>query len=285
MPILTSPSSKTVLITGASSGIGEATAALLTAQGYHVYAGVRQVPDAQRLQAQYANLTPLILDVTQPETIQRGVAQLTETLSETGLYGLINNAGIVVGGPLECLTEEALRHQLDVNVVGVLTLTNACLPLLRQGGEGRIINISSIAGVQALPYIGAYSISKFALEALSDVMRLELKPWNIKVSVIQPGAVVTPIWEKSLQAAAQRLKTIPETITAPYTQALEKTTTHAQRSSQTGASPQQVAYTILTALGAKQPKPRYTVGCGVTLARWATWLPEALQDAIKQHQL
>ena len=173
----------------------------LDTQGFRVFAGVRLAPAGQELKRRASDrLTPVILDVTQADSIRTAAEAIGQAVGSDGLAGLVNNAGIVVAGPLELLPIEELRRQFEVNVIGNVAVTQALLPLLRQG-RGRIVNMGSLNGVMAPPYFGPYSASKFALEALSDCLRVELRKWGISVSLIEPGSVKTPIWEKSRDSA------------------------------------------------------------------------------------
>ena len=172
---------RNILITGASTGIGAACTEFLSKQGFRVFAGVRKHEDAQRIALESAGkIVHVIIDVTKAESIENA-KQLIEKMTGTkGLAALVNNAGMAVSGPLEFLSVDALRHQMEVNVVGQVAVTQTFLPLLRQG-NGRVINIGSISGKIAYPFLGPYSASKYALEAITDSLRMELRPWNIPV--------------------------------------------------------------------------------------------------------
>ncbi|GFH09809.1 uncharacterized protein HaLaN_05023, partial [Haematococcus lacustris] len=193
-------SQSAAFLTGASTGIGYAAAKLLASKGWRVYAGVRRAEDAARLQACSTLITPLIVDVTQHATVEAAVELIGREQGSLGLQALVNNAG--VGGalaPLEFLAESAMREVLEVNL--------AFLPLLRRGkAKGRIVNIGSIAGTVAFPLFGAYAMSKFGLEATSDMLRWELAPQGIKVILIKAGAIATPIWSKFKTATAAEAK-------------------------------------------------------------------------------
>lgn len=198
-----------VVITGAATGIGAACANRLAHTGFHVFAGVRKTEDGAALQQAIGDqVTPLLLDVTNGEQIAAAQAAVTTMVGERGLAGLVNNAGIAVGGPLEFMPLDEFHRQMEVNVYGALAVTQAFLPLLRQA-KGRIINMSSIAGLAASPFLGPYAASKFALEALSDALRLELHPWEIEVVLIEPGNIATPIWQKGLAFADQLEAKLP----------------------------------------------------------------------------
>src|SRR5579862_2288927 len=182
---------RAVLITGASTGIGAACALYLDARGFRVFAGVRNPADGEALRARSSSrLAPVLLDVTNSDSLRDAAAVINETVSETGLHGLVNNAGIAVGGPLEVLPLDDLRRQFEVNVVGQLAVTQAMLPLLRKA-RGRIVNMGSIVGRAPVPLVGAYSMSKAAVAAMTTALRLELDLWGIDVSLIEPGAIAT----------------------------------------------------------------------------------------------
>ena len=186
-----------VVVTGASTGIGEACALRLDKLGFTVFAGVRKDSDAEKLKQKASpRLTPIFLDVTDPESIASAVKIVTQIVGDRGLFGLVNNAGISIPSPLELIPIAEFQQQMQVNVTGQLAVTQAFLGLLRLR-KGRIVNMGSISGRSATPFLGAYNISKFALEGFTDVLRMELRPWGISVSIIEPGAIATPIWEKS----------------------------------------------------------------------------------------
>jgi NAD(P)-dependent dehydrogenase (short-subunit alcohol dehydrogenase family) len=173
-----------VVVTGASTGIGAACALRLDHLGFQVFAGVRRKEDAQALQAKASpQLMPIFLDVTDLDSITAAMHKVAITVGNSGLIGLVNNAGIAVGAPLEFIPITEFRKQLEVNVTGQLAVTQAFLPLLRLA-KGRIVNMGSITGRSATPFLGAYSASKFALEALTDALRLELRPWGIWVAIL-----------------------------------------------------------------------------------------------------
>ncbi len=192
-----------VVITGVSTGIGHAAAQVLVAKGFHVFGSVRKAADAERLQSECGdNFTPLLFDVTDQAAVEQAAAQVAEALGDENLAGLVNNAGIAVPGPLVELPVDQFRHQLEVNLVGTFIVTQAFAPLLgvspdRLGQPGRIINISSMAGVRALPFVGPYSASKFGMEGYSESLRRELLLYGVDVIIIGPGPVQTPIWDKA----------------------------------------------------------------------------------------
>jgi len=205
---------ESIVVTGASSGIGEACALDLAQRGYLVYAGVRGDDDARRIAAAHTNLRAVRLDVTDPAAIAAAV----QTVESGGvpLLGIVNNAGIAVAGPLEFLPLDELRRQFDVNFFGALAVTQAFLPLLRARGRGRVVFVGSISGRLTPPLLGPYSASKHALRAASNALRFELAPAGIRVALIEPGSVKTPIWAKGRAASDELLARLPAAAEAPY---------------------------------------------------------------------
>ena len=198
--------SLSVLITGTSSGIGKATALYLSNQGFEVFAGVRKSTDGDALRNETAgNLTPVLLDVTNQASINVARENIAKS-TENNLFALINNAGIFLGGPLEILSLSDMQKLLDVNLMGVLAVTKTFIPLLRNHGGGRIVNIGSATGFFALPGLSVYSASKYALRGLTDSLRLELHPFNIAVSIMEIGNIDTPIWNKGLTSGEKTIR-------------------------------------------------------------------------------
>lgn len=247
---------KYVVITGASTGIGEACAKTLAESGFHVFAGVRSQSDFTRLSTTSKNITPIMLDVTQHDSIANALQTITTQTDQ--LFGLVNNAGIVVSAPIEAVPLDDFRQQIEVNVTGLVACTQAFLPLLRRG-TGRIVNIGSVSGRMALPFLGPYAASKFAVEAISDSLRRELKPWNISVSVIEPGQIETPIWTKS-QAVGQRIiaKMEPQKF-ALYESRIKRFETRVESSTGTRLPVVTVTRAVAHALTSSKPKTRYLV--------------------------
>jgi NAD(P)-dependent dehydrogenase (short-subunit alcohol dehydrogenase family) len=269
-----------VVVTGASTGIGEATALHLDRLGFRVYAGVRREEAAARLRARATSmLRPVFLDVTDGDSVGAAVEVVGGDTGGAGLAGLVNNAGVAVGGPLEFLPLEAFRQQLEVNVTGQLAVIQAFLPLLR-AGRGRIVNISSIAGLVAGTLLGPYHASKFALEALSDSLRQELAPWGLHVAVVEPGAIATPIWAKSVAAADDPARALPPLAYERYGPAAAALRAWAARSAVTGAPPETVAAAVAHALTARRPKTRYLVGRDARLTALVARLPDRWRDRL-----
>jgi NAD(P)-dependent dehydrogenase (short-subunit alcohol dehydrogenase family) len=246
--------SGTVLVTGASTGIGEATVLHLRELGFQPLAGVRKDSDAERLEGM--GLRTVRLDVTDAGQIEAA----REALGEEPLAGLVNNAGIAVAGPIEFLPVDQLRRQLEINLVGQVAVTQAFLPALRRA-RGRVVNVSSIGGRMALPLVGAYNMSKFGLEAFSDSLRRELLPLGVDVIVIEPGGVKTPIWKKGNELADEMADGMPadaERLYGKLIAGLRKQTVKISESR--GIEPREVAEAIGTALCAGRPRARYLVG-------------------------
>lgn len=269
-----------VLITGASTGIGEACTHYLSQHGYHVFAGVRQETDAARLQREYPSVTPIILDVTNPDHITSTREFLQSALGESGLSALINNAGIATAGPLEFLPLDELRYQLEVNTIGLVGITQALLPFIRQA-KGRIINMSSFGGNISSPFLGPYHASKFALEALSDSLRMELKPWGIEVIVIKPAAVSTPIWNKAIEDSTHHTPASHDY----YRKAYEALIASAQHANRIGVDPSAVAAIVHRALIARKPKTRYLIGFNGLAYIGLQLLPDRWRDRLVMQSL
>jgi NAD(P)-dependent dehydrogenase (short-subunit alcohol dehydrogenase family) len=267
-----------VVITGASTGIGMACAFHLDRLGFRVFAGIRKENDGNALiQGSEGRITPLHhIEVTDSATAAAAAEHVAKAVGNAGLSGLVNNAGIAVGGPLEFLPLPEIRKQLEVNVLGQIMVTQAFLPLLRLA-RGRIVNMSSIAGRVASPFIGPYSASKYALEAITDALRVELLPWGISVSVIEPGDVATPIWKKSLAAAQKTLQDFPPQVVDLYGPALAAVTRAAEMAAAAGIDADLVARAVEHALTAENPKTRYLVGNGVRLR---VFLKKVLPDRL-----
>lgn len=270
-----------VLITGASTGIGAACAMGCAGQGMTVFAGVRNPEAGAALRARGgAAIIPLELDVTDDESVKRAAGMVERRVGDAGLFGLVNNAGIAIGSPLELIPLAQLRRQLEVNVVGQIAVTQAVLPLLRRA-RGRIVNMGSIAGRGTIPMTGPYSASKHALEALTDALRLELYPWGIEVSIIEPGAIATPIWDKSLQISLDVEKDIPVETKHLYEAAAARIRETMNVAAARAIPPDAVVKAVLHALTAKRPKTRYLVGRDAKLrALMLKWLPDRFQDWI-----
>lgn len=272
-----------VVITGASTGIGAATAEHMARNGWLVFAGVRSEEDADRIREANEELSiePVMLDVTSPESIQKAVELVGNRVGENGLKGLVNNAGIGKRfGPVETMSIEHQKEVFDVNYFGVLRASQGFLPLLRKGGKGgRVINMGSLSGKLAFPMFGPYTASKHALEALSDCLRLELSVAGIQVALVEAGPIKTPIWEKALGTFDGVEKDMPEVQRAQYTPMMKAVKTLAQGSQENGVTTDKVVDVIQDALTSEKPRARYPVGDKIALQLFAKkMLPDRIFD-------
>jgi NAD(P)-dependent dehydrogenase (short-subunit alcohol dehydrogenase family) len=280
--MVTPARSRSVLITGASSGLGRAAAIHLSELGYRVFAGAHScAAELVGLGRSPGEIIPVVLDVTDAASIAHGGALVARGCGDRGLWAVVNNAGICISAPLECVPIAVMRTQLETNVVGSLAVTQHFLPLLRASG-GRIVNVSSGIGNVAPPYLGAYAAAQFAKEGMSDSLRRELRPLGVSVSVIQPGAVDTPIWGKMRRAANEILAAAPadtaETYRARFSAFLDANEVRAQASKTTTA---QYADAVAAALADKRPKARYRVGADSLCSALARRvMPDRLMDAL-----
>ncbi len=269
---------RSVLVTGASTGIGRATALRLHSRGWRVFGGVRSEADAEALSAVGSELiVPVMLDVTESEQISAAAMQIAASLDGRGLDGLVNNAGIAIPGPLETTPIEEFRRQIEVNLIGQVAVTQAMLSQIRQA-RGRIILISSIGGRIAFPLTGAYHAAKFGLEAVGDSLRQELRRWNIAVSIVEPGSIATPIWERGERASEQ----IGERVRAQeelYGEAIASLRNVVAKLARRGIAPERVAEVIEEALNSRRPRSRYLVGIDAKLqARLKIVVPTPISD-------
>jgi NAD(P)-dependent dehydrogenase (short-subunit alcohol dehydrogenase family) len=270
---------RAVVVTGASSGIGRACVAQLERLGFHVFAGVRKEADGQRLREESGgSVTPISVEVTDEASIRSAAAEVDAAVGDQGLAGLVNNAGVAISAPLEFIPIDELRKQLDVNLIGQVAVTQAFLPLLRKG-SGRIVNVSSIGGRVALPFVGPYAASKFGVEAISDSLRRELRPWGIDVAVIEPGSVATPIWEKGTATANELTERLPAEAQTLYGTAIDALRKATAETAARGIAPEVVAESVVHALTSSKPKTRYLVGRDAKVrARIAKVVPDRMLD-------
>jgi NAD(P)-dependent dehydrogenase (short-subunit alcohol dehydrogenase family) len=275
-----------VVITGASTGIGRTSALHLDGLGFRVFAGVRKEPDGEPLQRESSGrITPLRIDVTDAATITSAAGTVANMVDGAGLAGLVNNAGIVLAGPLEFLPLDKIRQQFEVNVFGLLAVTQAFLPLLRKA-RGRIVNMGSISGRVSNPFIAPYSASKFALESFTDALRVELMPWGISVSIIEPGNIATPIWKKSIAASDDLLSGLPPAAQDLYRPMFTAVRQAAERSGKDAIPAIVVARAVAHALMAKRPKTRYLIGRDARIRLiLRKLLPDRVMDRITMRYL
>jgi NAD(P)-dependent dehydrogenase (short-subunit alcohol dehydrogenase family) len=250
---------RSVVVTGVSTGIGHGTTRVLIQHGVHVFGSVRKTEDAARLSAEFRDgFTPLLFDVTDARAIAAAVGVVRQSLSGSTLLGLVNNAGISVFGPLMYVPLDEFRRQLEVNLVSVLGVTQAFLPLLGadrslKGAPGRIVNMGSVGGKIAAPFLGPYSASKFALEGFSESLRRELMLFGIDVIVIGPGAVATPIWDKGEREDSSRYAV------TEYAASLRKFGDYFLKEGRAGYPPERVGAVVWRALSSARPRVRYAV--------------------------
>ena len=269
---------RSVVVTGASTGIGHATATLLVAAGFRVFGSVRTKADAERVAKEIgANFTPLVFDITDEQAVKNAASQVRAALAGETLAGLVNNAGISVPGPVLEVSIADFRRQLEINVVGQVIVLQAFAPMLGadpslKGPPGRIVMISSVAGKRSLPFAGPYSASKHAIEGLSESLRRELMLFGIDVVVIGPGPIKTPIWEKGEKADLGRFGN------TPYFEPLKKMRGGMQAVGAAGLPAEDVAQLILHALTARKPWTRYTITPGHASRMLMGLLPKRMQD-------
>jgi NAD(P)-dependent dehydrogenase (short-subunit alcohol dehydrogenase family) len=250
---------QSVVITGASTGIGQATAKLLLDRGFRVFGSVRKQADADRLKSEFgANFTPLLFDVTDEAAVLAAAREVRAALDGKTLFGLVNNAGIAVAGPVLELAADEIRRQMDVNVIGPVIATQAFGPLLGsdpslKGPKGRIVMISSVAGKNGNPLTSAYSASKHAIEGLSESLRREMMLFGIDVIIVAPGAVKTPIWSKAEEVDISTYRN------SPFFPALEKIRKFMLHLGETGLPAEKIAETVAAALTSAHPRVRYQI--------------------------
>src|SRR5258708_10296174 len=269
---------KSVVITGASTGIGWATAKLLLERGFRVFGSVRKQADADRLRGEFGvNFPPLLFDVTDEAAVLAAAREVRAALGGETLSGLVNNAGIAVAGPVLELSADEFRRQMDVNVIGPIITTQAFGPLLGSdpslmGPKGRIVMISSVAGKNGNPLMSAYSASKHAIEGLSESLRRELMLFGIDVVIIAPGAVKTPIWGKAEEVDVSPYRN------SPFFPALERIRKFMLHLGEIGLAPEKIAETIADALTSAHPKVRYQITPNPLRHLITPWLPSRMGD-------
>lgn len=277
---------KSVVVTGVSTGIGWGITKVLTQNGYRVFGSVRKTQDAERLAREFgANFVPLIFDVTDEPAVQAAAEQVREQMNGEKLFGLVNNAGIAVAAPLIYLTTDDFRKQLEVNLVSVLIVTKAFVPLLGadrslRGEPGRIINISSVGGKNGGPFMGAYSASKHGLEGFSESLRRELMLYGIDVIIVGPGSISTAIWDK-----AEQIDTSPYESSEYFAAAL-RFQKYMIKGGRNGYPPEKVGEVVLHTLTTAKPRVRYSVIPGSSLQRTIQMLlPKRMVDNIIARRL
>jgi NAD(P)-dependent dehydrogenase (short-subunit alcohol dehydrogenase family) len=267
-----------VLVTGASSGIGRATALEFARRGHEVFAAARRADELDRLSAAEERIDAIPMDVTDRVSVASAVTRVDELTKGYGIDVLINSAGYALGGPVEVLSGDAVEHQFQTNVFGLLDVTRAFLPQMRSRGSGRIVNVSSVVGRVAFPGMGVYAATKFALEALSDALRMELAPFGVKVILIEPGFVKTDIGVASQRQAAE----FPQ---APdgYEEMIERVREFVGKQvTENGIPAERVGRQIVEAAEARNPRARYLLPVSSkALVHLMSALPSGAADRAK----
>jgi NAD(P)-dependent dehydrogenase (short-subunit alcohol dehydrogenase family) len=272
----------TVVVTGASTGIGRAVVTLLADRGARVVAAVRDLSTAP----EHDLVTPVLLDVTSADEARAAAEVVAGLVGDAGLHGLVNNAGIAVGGPLEHVALDELRRQLEVNVVGQVAVTQAFLPLLRRRGRGaRIVFTGSVSGRVGLPMVGPYAASKHALHGLAESWRRELRPFGIGVSVLAPGAVSTPIWAKAGADVDQVVAGLPADAREHYGDVIDGMRAYVSGADDAGIAPERVARAAHHALFSRRPKAEYLLGNDARAATLSWAMPYRALDALIDRQM
>ena len=271
-----------VVVTGASTGIGRATALQLDAVGLRVFAGVRRQQDGDDLRRERPGIMPVLIDVTDAASLAAAVETVAQQLGpDEGLAGLVNNAGISGGSPAEFMAIDGVRRMLEVNVIGMVATTQAFLPLLRRGGaRGRIVCIGSIGGRFAVPFLSAYSMSKAAVSAFCDSLRGELRPWGISVSLVEPGSIKTPIWDKGLKEIDEAMTDWPAAAMELYGDAIPRMRRITEQTASRAIPPERVAKVVEHALTASRPRTRYIVGADARAQAVIRKVPDRMRDAM-----
>jgi NAD(P)-dependent dehydrogenase (short-subunit alcohol dehydrogenase family) len=270
-----------VVVTGASSGIGRATVGRLARAGYGVVATVQTDADVPSLAEELGDGAAVIrLDVRDDQAVAEMGDRARQCVGQGGVWGLVNNAGVAVPGPIEALGAAEWRDQLEVNLVGAMGMVRALLPMLRQS-RGRIVNVSSDSGYLATPLLGAYCASKFAMEGASDSLRRELQPHGVKVSLVEPGPIATPIWDKGFELADELLRQAGPSVAEVYGGQMERGRQFARQCVEEALPADRAAAVIERALSSRRPKARYAVGLDARM-QWLTtrWLPSWVMDRL-----
>jgi NADP-dependent 3-hydroxy acid dehydrogenase YdfG len=267
-----------VLVTGASSGIGKATAVELAARGHEVFAAARRARELEQLARAHERINPVPMDVTDAESVRAAASRIADVTAGYGVDVLVNSAGYALGGPVEALSGDAVEHQFQTKVFGLLDVTRAFLPQMRERRSGRIINVSSVVGRVVFPGMGVYSATKFAVEAISDALRMELAPFGVSVVLIEPGFVKTDIGDASARQAAEFALA-----SAGYEELISKTTEFVGKQvADNGIPPERVARRIADAATAGRPKARYLLpASSKVLVGLMTRLPDRSADRAK----
>jgi NAD(P)-dependent dehydrogenase (short-subunit alcohol dehydrogenase family) len=272
-----------VVVTGASSGIGRATARRLAADGFHVLAGVRRQQDGEQLKAR--NVEPVIVDITDAGMLRALADRIAKDPGGQALRAVVNNAGIAVNAPVETAPLDEWRRQFEVSVIGQIAVTQALIPALLSSG-GRIVNIGSAGGKIAMPGFGPYSAAKFAMEAVTDALRREIEQFGVKVVMITPGAVKTNMSDQGIKTADRLAAAMTPDQHKRYDRIVEAFKEQAEKFAQDGVPPEKAAAVISRAIHARKPKTRYTVGTDAAfLTRLVRIIPERTLDRMLRRMM
>ena len=256
-----------VVVTGASSGIGRATALHLDEKGYRVFAGVRKQKDANALKKEGSErLTPITIDVTKPQSIKSAKAKVQRAVGKEGITGLVNNAGIANAGPVEHIPIDAFRDVIEVNLTGQVATTQAFLPLLRRAKRGTVVFITSIGGRVAYPFMSPYHAAKWGLEGVADALRREVKPWKIRVVAVEPGSIATDIWDRGVDNFERIAKDMPREASRLYGKQMKAAQQAVVDTGNAGIEPERVAKVVERAIRSVRPRTRYLVGMDARMA-------------------
>ena len=275
-----------VVVTGASSGIGRATALRLDQQGYRVFAGVRKQKDANELKKEGSErLTPITIDVAKPQSIKTAKAKVQRAVGKSGLVGLVNNAGVGGGGPIEQIPLDHFREVIDVNLTGQVAVTQAFMPLIRRA-TGTVVFVTSIGGRVVTPFLGPYNAAKFGLEAVADALRAEVKPWGINVVVVEPGSIATKIWEKGDETIKKQVDALTREGKRLYGAQIKAGAKMFLKTGERGIEPEAVAKVIEKAIRRRRPRTRYLVGTDAKIMRrMSSVVSDRTMDRIKRRAM
>jgi NAD(P)-dependent dehydrogenase (short-subunit alcohol dehydrogenase family) len=277
---------KAFLVTGASTGIGRAAVERLARRGHTVFAGVRKQEDGDAVRKTGGDsVVPVLLDVTDADGIAAAEKTIRDFVGEAGLDGLVNNAGVALGGPLEYLPIDTWRRQLEVNVIGQVAVTQAFLPLLRRA-TGRIVFVGSMGGRMGSPMLGPYNASKFALEGITEAFREEMRPWGLRVVLVEPGAIKTDIWDKGRSQVDELETSLGPEAMERYAPLVAQARALIETQERLGIGPERVAAVVERALTSAYPKPRYLVGPDAKAIGVVTRvLPDRTRDLVVRRML
>lgn len=268
---------RAILVTGASTGIGQRSCTDLANAGFLVFAGVRKLSDGEQFKNN-PNISTVLLDITNTEQIHEAHNTISKRVGDHGLYGLFNNAGIAIGGPLELLPLDSLRNQFEVNVIAQISVTQIFLPLLRKAKGARLLFTGSQSGYFTKPYVAPYSASKHALEAVVNSLRFELRNMDIHVSLLQPGVIKTPIWNKSLDLGNEIEKQMDKKHYHFYESDMDFIKKGVSLSSHSGIDASVVGRDVLHVFNSDQPKIRYKIGMDAKITFLMSRLPDKMRE-------